>query len=108
MSLDNTDTIDAFGIDSSDGQAVLTIVDGWDWQDERAHLIALQSKLNAYFAFVESNQIAEIEPAWREKGARIEVLFKSRPSDSAISLLKTAEVVAKPLNLGVCHRVHSV
>lgn len=107
MSLDRTDSIDALGIDTSDGQTVLTIVDGWDWNDEGAHLLALQSKLNAYFAFVESDQIAEVEPTWRDRGARVEVIFRHSPSDNAIALLKTAEFVARPLGLDICHRVHN-
>lgn len=106
MPLDNTDSIDALGTDASDGQTVLTIIDGWDWHDERAHLLALQSKLNAYFAFVESNQITEVDPAWRDKGARVEVIFKHPPSYDAVALLKTAEFVARPLGLGIRHRVH--
>lgn len=106
MSLDNTDSIDALGTDISDGQTVLTIVDGWDWHDERAHLVALQCKLNTYFAFVESDQIAEVEPARRDKGVRVEVIFRHAPSDSAVALLKTAEFVARPLGIGVRHRVH--
>ena len=106
MSLDNTGSIDALGADASDGEMVLSIVDGWDWQDERVHLLALQSKLNAYFAFVESNQIAEFEPAWRDMGARVEVIFRHAPSDNAVALLKTADFVAEPLGPRVCYRVH--
>lgn len=106
MSLENAEVIDALGADASNGQIVLTIIDGWSWDDERAHLVALQSKINAYFAFVESNQIAEIEPAWLEKGARLEVIFRHSPSQDAVALLRTAEFVAQSLNLKVSYRVH--
>ena len=88
MSLDNPNLIDALGIDISNGQTVSTIVD-------------------AYFSFVERNQIAEVEPAWRDKGARLEVIFLHQPSDSAVLLLKTAEFVARHLNLNVKHRVQN-
>ena len=106
MSLENTEIIDALGTDASNGQIVLTIIDNWNWNGQRAHLVALQSKLNAYFAFIESNQIAEIEPAWREKGVRLEVIFKHNPSQDAIALLKTAEFVARPLHLDISYRQH--
>ena len=96
MSLDDANSIDAVGTDTSDGQIILTIIDAWDWSDERAHLLALQNKLNAYFAFVESDQIAEMEAGWRGKGARVEVIFRHPPSDKAVALLKTAEFVARP------------
>ena len=106
MSLENTEIIDALGADASNGQIVLTIIDDWNWEDQRAHLRALQSKINAYLAFVESNQIAEVEPTWRDKGARLEVIFKHSPSQDAIALLKTAEFVARPLDLNVSYREH--
>jgi hypothetical protein len=56
MTLDTPDTVDAMGIEIGSGLAVLTIADELDWRDERAHLLALQTKLNAYFAFIESGQ----------------------------------------------------
>ena len=106
MSLDNPDCVDAIGTDPLSGEVVLNIIDGWDWSNEHAHLLALQAKLNAYFAFVESNQIDEVEPRWRETGARVDVMFRYAPPDSAVALLKTAEFVAQPLGLAISHHVY--
>ena len=106
MSLDDLDAIDALGVDRASGEVILNILDGWGWDDEDAHLLALQAKLNRYFAFVESGQIDEVEPSWREHGARIDVFFRVEPPVAAIALLKTAEFVARPLQLGIRHSVH--
>jgi hypothetical protein len=105
MALDQSDTIDAAGTDRDTGEIVLSIIDAWDWTDEVAHLSALQAKLNAYFGFVETGQISEIEPSWRDVGVKIDVLFRQSPTDQAVALLKTAEFVARPLGLTITHRI---
>src|ERR1700681_2135590 len=63
MSLDNLEVVDAVGTEKDGGTIVLTIFDAWDWDDRREHLLALQAKLNSYFAFVESGQIYEAYPS---------------------------------------------
>jgi hypothetical protein len=105
--LDQPETIDAAGSDRETGEYVLTIVDSWDWADEPSHLAAIQAKLNAYFGFVESGQIAELEPTWQQVGTRIDVLFRVTPTDRALALLQTAEFVARPLGLKISHRIHA-
>jgi len=105
MAIDQRETIDAAGIDRETGEVILTIVDAWDWTDEPSHLSALQAKLNAYLGFVETEQISELEPAWRQVGTKIDVIFRVAPPDSALALLQTAEFMARPLGLKVAHRV---
>lgn len=107
MAIDQPETIDAAGSDRETGEYVLTIVDSWDWADEPSHLAAIQAKLNAYFGFVESGQIAELEPAWQQVGTRIDVLFRVTPTDRALALLQTAEFVARPFGLKISHRMHA-
>jgi hypothetical protein len=107
MAIDQPETIDAAGSDRETGEYVLTIVDSWDWADEPSHLAAIQAKLNAYFSFVESGQIAELEPTWQQVGTRIDVLFRLTPTDRALALLQTAEFLARPLGLKISHRIHA-
>jgi hypothetical protein len=57
MSLDNLEVVDVVGTERDSGTIVLTILDAWDWDDQRGHLLALRAKLNAYFGFVESGKI---------------------------------------------------
>ena len=105
MSLDISSTIDALS-DDMDGAAVsLAIIDGWDWSDETKHLLALQSKLNAYFDFVQSGQIFEVRPEARGKKLRIDLLTKYKLPDKAGRFLQIAANAAKQLNIEIAHRV---
>ncbi len=58
MALEASDVIDLLVVEKS-GRIVLGLIDGSDWTDEHAHLLALQDKLNAYSAFVEEGEVFE-------------------------------------------------
>ena len=60
MGLGSLDTIDFIGFETATGVVVLTIADAWDWVDEAAHLVALQSKVYRYLDYIESGQYLEI------------------------------------------------
>lgn len=107
MAIDHPEAIDAAGFDLETGEYILKIVDSSDWADKPFHLATIQAKLNAYFGFVESGQIAELEPTWQQAGTRIDVLFRVAPTDRALALLQTAKFVARPLGLKISHRVHA-
>lgn len=62
MSVRDTDTIDAAGIDEARREVVLTIDDPLDWSDNQAHILALQAKFNAYMNFIGSGRIAVSMP----------------------------------------------
>ena len=51
--------IDRLGIEKRTRHVVLTVVDDLDWSDEGGHLRLLESKLNAYLAFIESGEVFE-------------------------------------------------
>jgi hypothetical protein len=105
MSLDTPSTIDALS-DDKDGAAVsLAIIDGWDWSDEAEHLRALQSKLNAYFDFVQSGQLFELRPGSRGKKLRIDLLTKYPLPDKAGRFLLIASDAANQLDIEIAHRV---
>jgi hypothetical protein len=63
MPLEDTGKVDAISTEPATGSVVLTIFNAWEWSDERAHLLALQAKLNAYFDFIQSGQIREAYPS---------------------------------------------
>jgi hypothetical protein len=106
MSLDNLEVVDAVGTEIENNSIVLTIVDAWDWNDQRNHLTALQAKLNTYFSFVESGQIYESYPDAKGKALRIDIVSKFAPPDVALKFLEKASAVAAQLNLTVTQRVH--
>ena len=107
MPLEQTDKIDALGLESETGCAVLTIADSWHWDDEREHLSALQEKLNAYFEFIESGQVWESYPAATGRQLRINVVFRFRPPAVATEFLAKAAAVASELNVLVSHETFS-
>ena len=62
MALEDTNLVDAAGIERETGFVVLSLTDAWDWADEQEHLKALQAKFNVYLGFVESGEILETFP----------------------------------------------
>lgn len=106
MSLDNVEVVDAVGTEEHSGTIVLSIVDGWDWSNERQHLLALQEKLNAYFGFVESEQIYEAYPEANGRPLRIDIIAKHPIPKAALAFLAKASATAAQLNMTVTHRVH--
>lgn len=107
MPLEQTDKIDALGLESETGYVVLTIADSWHWDDEHGHLSALQAKLNAYFDFIESGQVWESYPAATGRQLIINVVFRFRPPAVAIEFLAKATNVASELNVLINHEIFS-
>jgi hypothetical protein len=107
MSLDNLEVVDVVGTERDRGTIVLTILDSWDWDDQRGHLLALQAKLNAYFGFVESGQIYEAYPSAAGRTLRIDVVSRYRMPDIALAFLEKAAAVASQLNMTITHRIYS-
>jgi hypothetical protein len=99
MSLDNIEMVDSVGTSIADGTVILSIIDGWDWNDHEKHLNALQNKLNAYFNFIESGQIYESYPEAEGQALRIDIICKFPIPDEGIVFLEKATVVAKELNV---------
>ncbi len=105
MSLDNVEVVDAVGTDRVSGEDILSILDSWDWGDPRTHLVALQSKLNAYFGFIESGQIYETYPEAVGRLLRIDIVSRYPMPDAALTFLEKVSAVASELNLTVTQRV---
>ena len=99
MTLENCKVIDTIGTRIEDGRIILTILDSWDWSDERAHLMALQEKFNSYFDFVESGQVYEDYPAAEGKDIVVTVIARFHFESSGNKLFEQAAVVAASLNL---------
>jgi uncharacterized protein DUF6572 len=104
MSLDRLDVVDAVGVDKSSGSVILTLLDSWDWSDERTHLLALQAKLNAYFAFIEAGEIFESYPEARGRQVVIDVISRFPLQPSAKILLQKAAALAEQIGARVTDR----
>jgi len=84
MSVDQTNLVDAIGIDNSTGEVVLTITDHLDWTENgRKHLFLLQEKLNTYLSFVESGEILETYPNAKDRAVLIDIVGKYQLSEQA-------------------------
>jgi hypothetical protein len=101
MGLDNIELVDAVGTEIDSNTIVLSIVDSWDWQSQRAHLLALQAKLNAYFSFVESGQIYEAYPEANGKLLRIDIVSRYPFPEAGLEFLEKASAAASKLNMKV-------
>jgi len=100
MALENSQVVDAVGVDKRTGDVVLTLLDSWDWEDEGPHLLVLQAKLNAYFEFIESGQLeAHTEGAGRK--ARIDVIGRFPISAAGATLLERARQSSADLGVTI-------
>ncbi len=73
MTVEQEKVVDFVGEDNSTGTIRLSISDHLDWADPKnEHLFTLQEKLNAYLAFIESEELYEKFP--RARGRKVEIV----------------------------------
>lgn len=104
MALEKIDTVDAVGIEINTGCVILTIVDSWDWSDERAHLLALQAKLNSYFDFIEGGQLIENYPSAAGRRQVVDVITRFPLPTVGIALLDRARESVSDLQIEIRFR----
>jgi len=94
MSVVDTDSIDAIGLDKEAKRLFLTIIDPLIWDDENVHLFTLQEKINTYLHFVESGELLKAMPDGKGADVAIEVVLKHMPTNEAISFFdKTMQIL---------------
>ena len=95
MSVLDENVVDAVGIETSSGKVILTIADHLDWHDEGEHLLALQKKINAYLAFIESGELNETYPQSIGREPVIDVVGQySIPQSGRDFLARAQQIVA--------------
>lgn len=106
MGLENSQTIDAMGVEKASGIVVLTILDSWNWHDVDAHLRALQAKLNTYLDYITSGKILADYPQAEERSLRLDVLFRFDVPEAANELIEAARGVIVGLGFTlVCRKL---
>lgn len=80
--------IDAVGVDRQGNCFCLVIRITPEWDD--AHLFALQEKINACLAFIESGELFIAHPDAQHLDLMIEVLFRHPPPPDALAFLRQA------------------
>lgn len=88
--VEDTDKVDAIGVDRATGMVILCIFDHLDWSDEHRHLYLLQEKLNSYLRFLESHAIYEVYPAANGRELAVEIDFANAPSANALEFIEAA------------------
>lgn len=100
MSIEQQSTIDFASIDKASGELWLTISDHLPWaDDESAHLILLQDKLNAYLRFTESGEVFKKMPEARGRRIVINLVGKFPLSQTASFFFENAKVAVKAAGL---------
>jgi len=90
MAVDDPDKIDMIS-PTPDGKGMqLFITDHLPWDNVPLHLAALQTKLNRYLAYIQSEDFVARFPDAQEKPAHIEVCFASDPSAEGEQFLNRA------------------
>ncbi|HEV7856342.1 MAG TPA: DUF6572 domain-containing protein [Herminiimonas sp.] len=82
---------DAVSLDLASGECKLTIFEYLPW--DRAHLGALQGKINDCLQFIESGEIYASYPQSQERDFVIDVRSIYAPDDGAQNFLSTAQQV---------------
>ena len=109
MSVDQTETVDAIGVDKATGKTLLSISDHLPWSDD--HLLILQKKLNSYLRYLESGEVYDSYPSAKGREFVIQLYLKYRPTDLALHFLEQVretinsagfDLVFGPLSQGYC------
>ena len=108
MSVEKPDRIDAIGFESSTNSVILTVSDHLDWDDEAAHLRALQAKLNSYLAFVESGEIAQSYPTAAGRPLVIDIVTRVPLSAAGQEFVARARLLVETAGLELRSRVLAV
>ena len=94
MSVIDTESIDAIGMEKEFKRIFLSIVDPLMWDDEDIHLFTLQEKINTYLYFIESGELLKAFPDSEGFNIAIELVLKHMPSDQAITFFdKTTQIL---------------
>ena len=101
MSIEKADTVDFIGVEKKSGQIALAISDHLDWNDEKAHLLKLQDKINTYLSFIESGEVYDAYPQAIDKSFVIKVYGKYALTDAAKRFYRKAGATLRKAGFGL-------
>lgn len=104
LSILNIETVDAISVDLM-GNAVLAISDELSWENEHKHLLALQSKINAYLEFIENGNLYEQYLNAARRNIIINVVNKYEPNKNAVEFYSIVKQILKNSGYGFTHKV---
>ena len=103
MSILQSDRVDGLGISRGNNELVLIISDHLGWDDEGAHVSALEAKLSGYIDYVRSGQHHEAIPESAGLPVRINLVCEHVPTDNGELILKTVRGQLEGLGIGFSH-----
>jgi hypothetical protein len=107
MSIEQADTVDFVSIDDASGRVLLTISDHLDWdQDEGAHLLLLQEKINSYLRFIESGEINNKFPQARGRKVTINLVGQFPLSNQASAFFRRAQAAIQNAGFSLEFKLH--
>ena len=102
MSIEQTDVVDAIGVDNSSGEVVLTITDHLEWEnDTKEHLLLLQEKINTYLRFIESGELLESYPDASGRKVVISIVAKYPLSTDAEEFINQVTSIVTGAGMGL-------
>lgn len=75
FNIENTETIDGIAFEEETSKLILLLADGMDWTNEN-HMLLLQSKLNSYIGYIDTEQYLEKYDKVKTIEIQIKFLFK--------------------------------
>ncbi|WP_443751347.1 DUF6572 domain-containing protein [Asticcacaulis solisilvae] len=103
MTIQQPDTVDGMGVDKRMNELVLLISDHLPWEDEEAHLSALENKLGGYLNYLTSGQYLEAVPQSKGLPVRIKLVHEHRPTASAETILQAVEAQLVAMDIRFSH-----
>lgn len=87
---------------SKDGAGlILMLADHLDWESEEAHLILLQDKINAYLAFIETEQYTECYSDVIFNYYVVEIRFKFQATEKCVLFIEEINAQLKDHSIHV-------
>jgi uncharacterized protein DUF6572 len=107
MSIEQTDMVDAIGVETETGVVILTVSDHLGWENEARHLLTLQEKLNAYLRFIESGELQEVYPDAKGRTTVIDVVMRLPLSSGAKRFFEVVTPIVRKAGVELRARVLS-
>ena len=106
MSIEQTEVIDAIGINDLTGDVILTITDYFEWiNNDPKHLNLIQEKLNTYLRFIESGEIINAYPDAKNRAVLIDVIYKYPLVKEAIIFYNQVALIIENAGVKFTHRL---
>lgn len=106
--IEDSNKVDAIGIDKTTGFVVLKIFDHLDWDDEQSHLFLLQNKINSYLRFLESEDVLEAYPDAENKKFQINISFLEKPTANGLKFLETVSRIVLDAGFEMVYSIDAV